>query len=80
MKAIQIKFLPATNFMGARMKAWAEGGNSVTVPYQYELSDDTLRAQEVAQELIGRMGWNVEIGGMGQLPNGDWVATLKSKA
>lgn len=77
MKAIQIKFLSPTNFKVARMKAFTEGGNSVTVPYQYELSNDELRAIYVAEALINKMNWNVEISGIGQLPNGDYVATLK---
>jgi hypothetical protein len=81
MKAIQIKYLPATNFKGSRMKAWTEGGNSITVPFQYEISDDLARAQDVAQELINKMGWDAhsKITGMGTLPNGDWVATLGGK-
>ena len=79
MKAIQIKYLPATNHNGARMKAWTEGGNNVVVPFQYEITSDEARAQDVAQELIGRLGWDhVEIVGFGSLPNGDWVATLRN--
>ena len=77
MKAIQIRFLPATDFRGARMKAWTEGGNSITLPFQYELSYDQLRALYMAQELINKMKWNVRISGSGQLPNGDWVVTIK---
>lgn len=76
MKAIQIKYLPPTNFKAARMKAWTEGGNNVTVPFQHEISCDNARAEDVAQELIYRMGWNVMIAGIGTLPNGDWVAVL----
>jgi len=76
MKAIQIKYLPPTDFKGARMKAWAEGGNSIVVPFQYEISDNESRAMDVAQELIARMGWDVKISGFGCLPNGDYVATL----
>ena len=80
MKAIQVKFLPATNFKGARMKAWVSSANQVTVPFQYEISDDETRAQDVAQELIYRLNWvNVEISGIGQLPNGNYAVTLKTK-
>lgn len=79
MKAIQVRFLPATDFKGARIKAFVEGGGSVTVPYQYELSEDEGRVSEVAQELIYKMQWNVEISGIGQLPNGDYAITIKSK-
>jgi hypothetical protein len=78
MKAIQIKYLPATNFKGARMKAWIEGGHSITLPFQYEISSDEVRAKLMATELKVLMNWcKVEISGIGQLPNGDWVATLK---
>jgi hypothetical protein len=76
MKAIQIRFLPATNFKGARMKAWTEGNNSITLPFLYELSTDELRATLMAEELIIKMNWNVKITGIGQLPNNDWVATI----
>ena len=36
MKAIQTRFIGPTNFRGARIKAYAEGGASVTVPYGYD--------------------------------------------
>jgi hypothetical protein len=76
MKAIQIRFLGATNFKGARMKAWTEGGNNIVLPFQYELSSDDLRVRLTAGELINKMGWDVKISGIGQLPNGDYVATI----
>lgn len=79
MKAIQIRFLPATSFMGARMKAFI-ASNSITLPFQYEISDDESRAHQMALELIEKLNWvNVDISGIGQLPNGDYVATLKQK-
>jgi hypothetical protein len=79
MRAIQIRFLPATNFQGARMKAFIEG-NSITLPFQYEISDEESRAHQMALELITKLNWtNIEINGIGQLPNGDYAATLKSK-
>lgn len=77
MKAIQVRYLPATNFKGTRMKAFVEGGHSVTVPYQYEISSDEARAHDVAIELINRLGWNVEITGAGMIANGDYVFTIK---
>lgn len=78
MKAIQIRFLPATNFKGARMKAWTEGNNSITLPFQYELSSDELRVIFMAKELINKMKWDsIEISGIGQISNGDYVVTLK---
>ena len=77
MKAIQVKFLPATNFKDARMKAWTDCGNSVTVPFKYELSSDEIREFAVAEELIFRMKWKVFISGTGTLPKGNFVFTLK---
>lgn len=79
MKAIQVKFLGATNSLGPRLKAFTEGGHSITAPYRYELSDDMGRAQDVAEELMYRLWDNVEISGGGVLPNGDYAFTLRSK-
>lgn len=76
MKAIEVKYLPATNFKGARVKAFTEGGNSITVPFQYEISNDEARAEDVAQELLYRLAWPVKITGRGTLPNGNYVFTL----
>ena len=76
MKAIEVKYLPATTFKGARVKAFTEGGNSITVPFQYEISDDEARAEDVAQELLYRLAWDVKIIGKGILPNGNYVFTL----
>ena len=39
MKAIETKYLPATNFKGTRIKAYAEGGNSITVGRYHERLD-----------------------------------------
>jgi len=70
MKAIQTKYLPATNTKGARIKAWASGGNRVTIPYQHELSGaDVHRA--AARVLCDNMGWDMPFV-TGCLPNGDY--------
>lgn len=37
MKAIQTKFIPATNTKGSRIKAFDCDDNSITIPYPYEL-------------------------------------------
>lgn len=76
MKAIQVRFLPATNFKGARLKAFTEGGNSHVIPFLYEVSSDVGRATVAAVELISKMGWQVEITGHGVLPCGDYVFTI----
>lgn len=79
MKAIQVKYLGATDFKGSRLKAFVEGGHSVTVPFQYEISSDEARAHDVALELINRLGWDLEITGSGMIANGDYVFTLGAK-
>lgn len=78
MKAIQIRILPATNFLDARIKAWTEGNNSITIPFQYELSSDELRAKLAATELMIKMDWDktCKITGVGRLPKGDMVVTI----
>ena len=76
MKAIQVRSIGATNFRGARMKAWTEGGNSVEMPFQYEVSSDELRVYMVALELIDKMKWEVKIIGIGSLPKGDWAVIV----
>ena len=82
MKAIQVRYLGATDHLGGRMKAWTEGGNSLTLPFQYELSSDYLRVELVAQALMDELGWNMhcEISGIGVLPGGDWCVTLRGKS
>jgi hypothetical protein len=46
MKAIETKYLPATNTRGARIKATA-GNMSATVPYDYSLGDVELHFEAV---------------------------------
>ena len=69
MKAIQVKYLPATNFKPSRIKAWIEGGESITQSRNYDLSDYD-NACECAYSLALRLNWNVKMRG-GSLPNGD---------
>jgi hypothetical protein len=57
MKAIETKYLPATNYKDARIKAYAEGGLSITIPYPHEY--DTEKAHKVAALcLVTKQGWN----------------------
>ncbi len=70
MKAIQTKYLPATNTLGSRVKAWAEGGNAVTIPYPHELSGAEVH-RAAAQALVDKLGWNMPFI-TGGLPNGDY--------
>ena len=54
MQAIVTKFLPATNFNGARIKARAAAG-SITVPFEY---DSASRDHDLAAiALVRKMKW-----------------------
>ena len=69
MKAIVTHYLPATDTRGSRIKATAEGGNSVTIGYDHA-SDNTHR--KAAEALCAKMGWPGKLI-EGGLPNGDSV-------
>lgn len=56
MKAIQTRYLGATNFRGSRVKAYTEGGNSVTVSYDDSVSRDDAHDQ-AAIALCKKLGW-----------------------
>lgn len=77
MKAIQVKYLPATDLKVTRVKAFADKGISVTLPLDYEISNYLDQAEIVARELIHKYEWNVTITGRGVLPNGEYVFTIK---
>lgn len=74
MKAIQIKYLSATDTKGARLKAWTEAG-ALTVSREYSLNADE-QALQLAEQYIQVQDWGCSVGGFGSLPNGDYVATL----
>ena len=62
MKAITTRYLGPTNFRGSRIKATDDDGNSVTIPYPYELSgEDVHRA--AADALCVKMGWTGKLVG-----------------
>lgn len=71
MKAIQARYLGPTNYRGSRIKAWAEGVGSVTIPYPHELSGENVY-RLAAETLCKRQGWPTAIVG-GGLPNGDYA-------
>lgn len=52
MQAIQVKFLPPTNFKGSRYKAWCERG-AIVVSSEFEL-DTEANAKAAARALIAR--------------------------
>lgn len=78
MKAIQIKYLGATNTQGFRLKAMAEGCKAITEPFDYALSGDE-QPLRLANKFIEAMGWDCSVSGVGMLPNGDYVATIQNK-
>jgi hypothetical protein len=83
MKAIQIRYIPATNTKDYRLKAFAEGGQSVTIArssIDHELSEEEQRIF-VAKFLMRKLGWDAYsmITGHGILPCGDYVVTTGSK-
>ena len=47
MKAIQTKYLGATDYKGSRIKAWAEGWGSATISYPHEYSNEMAHFQAV---------------------------------
>lgn len=75
MKAIQIKYLPATNTKPTRLKVWAEGCTPLIVTRQYDV-EYPVEARDVAQQYAASLMWPY-ISGFGCLPNGDYVATLE---
>lgn len=78
MQAILIKYLPATNTKGNRLKATAAAG-SITIGYPHELSgEDAYRA--AGDVLVARLGWQ-DHGEwvMGCLPSGDYVMVCKGR-
>lgn len=76
MKAILVKYFGPTTNSGSRIKAQAEGVNSLTVPYPYELSGEAVY-RSAAEQLCIRYGWPTDLVG-GQLPNGDWAFCFAS--
>lgn len=65
MKAIQTRYMPATNTRGSRIKASAEGVKSLSIPYPHELSGAAVHAA-AAVELCKRQNWtgNLVSGGL----------------
>jgi hypothetical protein len=76
MKAIQIKYLSATDYQGSRLKVWAEGNKATIVGRDYAL-DVNDQARALAERYIAEtFNGNCKLYGFGCLPNGDYVATL----
>ena len=56
MKAISTKYLGPTNYRGSRIKAWAEGGNRITLSYDDALNSDQMHLK-AAIALRDKMSW-----------------------
>ena len=54
MKAIETKYIPASNVKGSRIKAYAEGVKPLTIGYPHEARNPHAVA---AVALAKRMGW-----------------------
>jgi hypothetical protein len=70
MKAIIVKYLPATNTKGSRLKASAEGVKSIVRGFDHKYNDGG-KAQ-IAQALCDKYQWKGKLTS-GKLPNGDEV-------
>lgn len=68
MKAIETKYLGPTDFRGARIKATDSDGNSISIPYPYELSGEAVHLK-AAEALRDKMGWTGKLVG-GSTKNG----------
>jgi hypothetical protein len=74
MKAIQIKYLLATDTKRSHWKAWTEAG-SMAADYNYALGPKE-NALALATAYCERHGWDMPKG-IGSIPNNDYVVTLE---
>ena len=65
MIAIQTKYIPATNTLGSRIKAFTSNGQSLTLPFDYSADSEYKRYKSVALALCSKMNWNPDIIGGG---------------
>ena len=79
MKAIQVRYLGATDTLGTRLRASAEGVKSITVSRDYSLNV-WEQTDDAARQLANKYGW---LRGhrlvQGTLPNGDDVYVLQQE-
>lgn len=76
MKAIQVKAFGPTENKPSRLKAIAEGVESMTVALDYKEND--CGRYNLAKALCIENGWPTELVGR-QLPNGDYVFCFKNQ-
>lgn len=67
MKAIYIKYLPATNTKPMRLKAHDNDGNSITLSRPSDIDDNREQGAFVAQKLCEKMGWSKDLIGNGDV-------------
>ena len=77
MKAILIKYLSATNTRGAKYKATTDAGSLLVSPDHCCEANDMVK--RIANKYIEHFNWDCVVSGVGGLPNGDYVATIKNK-
>lgn len=77
MKAIQTKYLPATNYKSSRIKAMAEGVKPVFLPYDSEYSDEENH-RIAAFSLCGKYDWPKNLVS-GFLPDGSMAHCFEEK-
>ena len=75
MKAILVKYLPATDTKGVRLKVSAQGVKPLTIPRDYELTPYE-QAERLAALFCSDMDWDYKLHG-GELPSGDYCFTME---
>ncbi len=69
MKAILTKVIPCTNTKPTRVKAYTEGGNSITLSWDECTNDDRLNNGQshlyAAKKLAEKMKWSTDLLGGG---------------
>lgn len=58
-QSIETKYIPPTATRGARVKATASGGETLTVVYGQEKTDEMEHIKALT-ELVNRLGWHGE--------------------
>ncbi len=74
-KAIQTKYVSATNTKGSRLKAWSEGNKPIFVSYDHDYDGQENHAH-AAVAFAKKMKWEGTLIG-GGLPDGSLVWVFK---
>lgn len=77
-QSIVTKYVRPTNTRGARVKATASGGASITINYGHEKNDEMEHVKALT-ELVNKLGWHGEWhGGAGARARRVWVCNSYS--